>query len=288
MARNSLRRGTSFERTAESDSLGGFSFRDGTNSPASGDVGLPGKIDYGIYRLSIAETAVGLMQAAGLTALFTWVFYHSWLGMAAFPAVAVLILRDSRQNRCLKRRQRLGVQFMDLLLSVTAALQAGRSAENAFLDASGQMRSLHGEGSEIVRELEWIRQGLANRMPIEQLLTDLGRRSHVEEIQDFAEVFLIARRMGGNLRESIRRTAELTRRRLEVEQEIQGMLHSRQFEMKVMLAIPFLLYGYLQISSAGFFDALYHNPAGILIMTVCMGLYLAAAFLAGKVTQIRV
>ena len=39
------------------------------------------------------------------------------------------------------------------------------------------------------------------------------------------------------------------------------------------MLIPFLLYGYMQVSSKGFFDGLYHNPAGIAIMTVCLGLY---------------
>ena len=58
-------------------------------------------------------------------------------------------------------------------------------------------------------------------------------------------------------------------------------------EQKVMMLIPFLLYGYMQVSSKGFFDGLYHNPAGIAIMTVCLGLYLASCVLAEKIMDIR-
>ena len=54
------------------------------------------------------------------------------------------------------------------------------------------------------------------------------------------------------------------------------------------MLIPFLLYGYMQISSDGFFDILYHNAAGIAVMTLCLALYLGSCALSEKIMDIRV
>lgn len=246
------------------------------------------KTDYDRYVLSVWEILWCFIKSAGITGLFAWMFYRSWLGFLAFPAVVVLLAKREQKGSSRKRKERLCIQFKDTILSVTAAMQAGSSIENAFLEAETEMASLYGADSEMAEELGLIRSGLNNRIPLEKLLLNLGERSHVEEIRDFTEVFAIAKRQGGNLREIIRRTADLTSQRMEVEREIQTMLSSRKYEQKVMNLIPFILYGYMQLSSGGFFDVLYHNPAGIMIMTLCLILYLVSCLLAEKMLDIRI
>lgn len=103
-------------------------------------------------------------------------------------------------------------------------------------------------------------------MPLELLLADLGIRSGEPDIEDFAEVFSIAKRSGGNLNDIIRRSAAVTGEKIEVKQEIQTLLSSRRYEQKIMNMVPFLIMAYLQLTSRGFFDCLYFNAAGILIM----------------------
>ena len=193
----------------------------------------------------------------------------------------------TRQKNRLKRKERLSLQFKDTILMVTAGIQAGSSIENAFLDVEREIGVLYGQNSEMGQELALIRKGLTNRVALEQMLLDFGRRSGIEEIRDFTEVFATARHLGGNLKEMIQRTADLTGQRMETQRDIATMLASRKYEQKVMMLIPFLLYGYMQVSSKGFFDGLYHNPAGIAIMTVCLGLYLASCVLAEKIMDIR-
>lgn len=193
--------------------------------------------------------------------------------------------RQKEQNS--KRKERLSLQFKDTILMVTAGIQAGSSIENAFLDVEREIGVLYGQNSEMGQELALIRKGLTNRVALEQMLLDFGRRSGIEEIRDFTEVFATARHLGGNLKEMIQRTADLTGQRMETQRDIATMLASRKYEQKVMMLIPFLLYGYMQVSSKGFFDGLYHNPAGIAIMTVCLGLYLASCVLAEKIMDIR-
>ena len=245
------------------------------------------KTDYSKYRFSWQEYLLCFFKAFFATGAFTGMFYRSWLGMLAFPAVWKVLYGRDKKNRIQKRKERLSLQFKDTILMVTAGIQAGSSIENAFLDVEREIGVLYGQNSEMGQELALIRKGLTNRVALEQMLLDFGRRSGIEEIRDFTEVFATARHLGGNLKEMIQRTADLTGQRMETQRDIATMLASRKYEQKVMMLIPFLLYGYMQVSSKGFFDGLYHNPAGIAIMTVCFGLYLASCVLAEKIMDIR-
>ncbi len=245
------------------------------------------RTDYDCYRLSPKECLLCLSKGFLLTGAFSYMFYRSWLGMISLPIVAAWVFSRDKRNRRDSRKERLAVQFRDTILSVSANMQAGYSIENAFLEAEGEIRTLHGQHCEMALELAVLRKGLKNHIPLEQLLSGLGARSHIEEVRDFAECFAAAKHLGGNLREIIARTAELTGQRLEVEREIRTMLSSRKYEQKVMNLIPFLLYGYMKLSSKGFFDVLYYNTAGICIMTACLLLYLAALFLSEKIMDIH-
>lgn len=246
------------------------------------------KTEYNVYVFSWKETVLCALKGLAVTALFAYVFYHSWLGLLALPAVIYLEMRAERESRIRERKARLAVQFKDAVLTASSSMQAGRSVENAFLEAEREIRSLYGRDSEMARELSLIRKGLKNQLPLEQMLLSLGERSHVEEIRDFSEVFAVAKRLGGNLKEIIRRTAELTGQRMETDREIQTMLSAKKYEQKVMMLVPFFLFLYIQITSRGFFDILYHNAAGILVMTVCLALYLAACVMAKRLLDIRV
>lgn len=246
------------------------------------------KPDYDGYVFQAKELAVCLVKCAAVTAAVAYMFYQSWAGLLVFPAAAYFGIRRERKRKISARKERLAIQFKDAVLAVSACMQAGRSAENAFLETEGEIRSLYGKDSEMAGELALLRKGLKNQIPLEQMLLNLGERSHVEEIRDFTEAFAVAKRSGGNLREVIRRTAELTRQRMEAEREIATLLSAKKYEQKVMMLIPFLLFGYMQITSRGYFDILYHNAAGSAVMTVCLIIYLAACVLAEKLMDIRI
>ena len=171
------------------------------------------KTDYSKYRFSWQEYLLCFFKAFFAIGAFTGMFYRSWLGMLAFPAVWKVLYGRDKKNRIQKRKERLSLQFKDTILMVTAGIQAGSSIENAFLDVEREIGVLYGQNSEMGQELALIRKGLTNRVALEQMLLDFGRRSGIEEIRDFTEVFATARHLGGNLKEMIQRTADLTGQR---------------------------------------------------------------------------
>ena len=179
-------------------------------------------------------------------------------------------------------------EFKDCILSVAANLRAGYSVENAFLECGRDMISLYGEKGLIIRELYRVKKGLCNNVPLEQLLKELGERSCCANIREFGEVFSIAGKSGGNLPEIIKSTANLIGEEISVKQEIRTTVSGKLFEQKIMTVIPFIMMAYVEAGNPGFFNVLYHNPAGWAIMTVCLMLYLTAYKLAKKICAITV
>ena len=55
-----------------------------------------------------------------------------------------------------------------------------------------------------------------------------------------------------------------------------------------MNMVPFLIIFYIGSTSRGFFDVLYHNLIGVVIMTVCLGLYGIAYLLSKRIVEIEV
>ena len=150
------------------------------------------------------------------------------------------------------------------------------------------MIQLHGKNSVIDRELLKITKGLANNIVLEKMLYELGERSRNADIREFAQVFAVAKRSGGNMTETMAGTIELIGKRMEVENEIEVLISARRMEARIMEAVPFGIVFYIELTNRGFFAPLYHNPAGIFLMTVCMTAYIAAYLMTERIIEIEV
>ena len=74
----------------------------------------------------------------------------------------------------------------------------------------------------------------------------------------------------------------------ETDKEIQLMISAKKLEQKIMNMVPFLIIFYVSSTSKGFFDVLYHNLVGVVIMTVCLGFYAAAYLMSKRMVEIEV
>lgn len=243
--------------------------------------------DYSDYRFNIREWIVYCASGILTIGIIAYFFYQSVIAFLILLPSLPLFFKRKKQELAKKRRQELNIQFKDAVLSVSANQKAGYSVENAFRDAYRDMAMLYGRDSHICGELSYIGKGLDNNIVLERLLYDLGVRSHVPDILQFADVFLIAKRNGGNMTEILSETADTIEQKIAVDKEIQVLLSSKKMEQKIMNVVPFFIIFYISMTSKGFFDVLYHNPVGILIMTVCLAVYLTAYMISGKIVAIE-
>ena len=244
--------------------------------------------DYSEYRFQASERVLYAAEGLLLVAVIGYFFYRSWIACIGLVPVLVLFLREKKKELVKKQRQDLSVQFKDLILAVSANQKAGYSIENAFRESYRDMAMLYGEKGIICTELKHIIAGLDNNVVLEKLLYDLGMRSGLPDVVQFADVFMIAKRSGGSMTDILSKTATVIEQKTETDKEIQLMISAKKMEQKIMNMVPFLIIFYVGSTSKGFFDVLYHNLIGVIVMTVCLGFYMAAYLLSKRIVDIEV
>lgn len=243
---------------------------------------------YDEYRMTANEKIRYFAVIGVLALLISYLFYDSWYALFLLIPAEIVLIRRINRELLEKRRAELRIQFQDMIDSVSSSLSAGYSVENAFYEARKDMVRLYGLKSLIVSELDYFFSMLENGQPFENILSDFARRANVEDITDFSEIFVLAKRNGGDFKSIIGKTVKIMKEKDETEREIRVILSGRRYEQRIMCIIPFGIILYLRLSSGSFLKVLYHNPAGIIIMTACLLIYTASYVLSGKITDIKV
>ena len=244
--------------------------------------------DYQNYRLCKKEVLRYAIEGFVAAVCFLCFFYRMLLILPMGIAGAAFYCRWKKGLLCENRKHLLQQQFRDWINAASGHLQSGSSVENAFVRAGRELALLYEAETDIRREVQSMEHLLANNIPLEKILADLGERSGMEDIRNFADVFAVGKRSGGNLREMIENCCQIIAMKAEVEREIRTLLHGKMMEQKVMCLIPFGIICYISFSSPGYFDALYHTCAGICIMTGCLVSYLFSVWISLRIVHIEV
>lgn len=244
--------------------------------------------DYNIYTYTKKEWLRYFLQGAVIGGGIGYLFYSSPGGMLIASLYGFIYVHNMRKQLVQDRKWQLNLEFRDGLSSISAALNAGYSAENAFGQASMDLRLLYDQEALVVQEFEGIVRQIEMNKPLEEILKDFARRSGVEDINNFAEVFDTGKRTGGDLIRIIRSTENIIGGKIEVNREIVTLITAKKFESKIMNLIPFGIIFYLRAFSPGFLDPLYHNLPGIIFMTIILVLYYLVRTISAKIIRIEV
>ena len=204
-----------------------------------------------------------ILIAAGITALIAKLFYKSAVALLLFFPVYYFYRKYCVKKEQEERKRRLLREFKDCMEIIEGNLLAGYALENAFLDAGKELKELHGEGGLMQTELEIINRKVCMNQPLEIVFEEFAQRCGVEEIQNFSEVLSFAKRSGGNLVGIIQNTVRNISSKIQIEEEIQTMIAQKKLEQKVMNVMPLFLLFYLDITSPGYLNVLYHNVLGL-------------------------
>ena len=126
---------------------------------------------------------------------------------------------------------------------------------------------------------------LEMNVSLEELLSDFALRSGLEDVGSFCQVFLFAKRSGGDFIGIIHATANRISRKVDLQREIITDLAARRLESRVMNMVPMFMLLYLNLTSPGYFDLLYGNLSGVIIMSLCLLFYLLAYVWSERMLQ---
>lgn len=246
------------------------------------------KQNYDEYHFTGKEFLKYFLQSVLLCAIANYLFYKNvWVCIFMIP-VPVLFLKWKKKQLIRERRKKLNYQFKDALNALSVAVQAGYSIENAVSACTRDLERLYDRKTDIMEEFHYIESQQSVSVPVEELFLDLGERSQVEDIENFASVFYTAKRTGGDLGQIIQKVSRMLGDKIDVRKEIEATLAAKKSEQFIMSMMPAGIILYLQVTSPGFLNTLYGNPFGICAMTVCVGIYGTAYWLGKKIVDIEV
>lgn len=246
------------------------------------------KMNYDTYQFQWKEWVEYAAQCAGICIGINYLFYKSFWAFVFMVPIPFLFHKWKKRNYIRERKRQLNYQFKDALYSLNAALQAGYSMESAVICCIRDLEKLYPESADIVREFRGMETQMHISMPLETLFLDLAERSKLEDVENFAAVFVAAKRSGGDLSQIVQKTARMLTDKIEVKKEIEATVAAKKMEQVIMSAMPFGIIVYMQVTSPGFLQVLYGNIFGAITMSLCLGIYFLAYWMGCRIVDIEV
>lgn len=236
--------------------------------------GLVGLIFYG-----------GLFKNNGEATTLTYISNAVVFGLVGLIARKMFlpVIINFLKNR---RIQKLRTQFRDFLDSLSNSLSGGMNINDALLNAYEDLKLQYFDNAYIVLEVGEIIAGVQNNIPIEELLSDFGKRSSVTDIENFATVFATAYRTGGNMKSIVRRTTDIISEKMLISEEINTKLTSNKMQMQIMNVIPVFLVLTMRVSSSEF-AAGFSSVIGVICMTIGVSFFILSYKLGQKIMDIK-
>jgi tight adherence protein B len=182
----------------------------------------------------------------------------------------------------IRRMERFQRQLIDALSTMSNALKAGFSIQQAF-------ESVVQEGeSPISQEFGMFQQQLRVGMRFEEALSDLDRRMGSEDLTLMIQAIEIARQTGGNLTEVFDRIAETIRERQRIEGKIKSLTAQGKIQGRVVGAMPLVLGFTLYMLDKQMMMAFFKSYIGMMIVLLILLMLLCGGLFIRKIVNIDV
>lgn len=252
--------------------------------------GLGELIDYADYHMNFKEWITAVVSAGIIFGIMGYIFYEKSIIIMIMSGFGLLFPIWRRKQLLATRKHILNLQFKEAVQSLSASLAAGRSAESSFQEVAQDLKLLYPDpNTYILKEFDIINRRVENGEPLERAIEDFAQRSDVEDIMNFADVFVTCKRTGGSLVEVMKRTAEIISDKLEVQQDIKVLVSQKKFEAQILNVMPVGMVLLLKLTGGDYLNPLYDwNGVGPIVMTVCLVLLILSYLLGQKIMNIKV
>lgn len=217
-----------------------------------------------------------------------FLFYNSWKAALLVIPGTLAYVYEWKKEECKKKEMEFREQFSTAIQSMASSLKTGYSVENAIKETIQDLEKLYKKDSRIIYEFQRMAYMTDMNRPVEQALKEFAGRVRQTDVENFVTVFIMAKRTGGDSIEMIRSAVKDIREKIETESQIQMMLAAKKMEFRIMCMIPFGMIGYMRFSFPEFMKILYGNTVGVILMTICLGIYIAAYRTGRKIISIEV
>lgn len=243
--------------------------------------------DYNIYYLNFKDLFENGIKLFLISSLAVVAFYKNIFLIILCIPVSLIYLFFIKDKLIENRKKKLLSEFKDFLRTLKSFLDASYSIENGFYLSINEMSMIHGKESLFVNELIEICKKIKMNIPIEVIFKKFAEKTHVDEIVDFSDVLIIAKKNGGNVNKVIKNTMQIINDKIEIDTEIRTLTAEKQFEQSIMNILPFLIIIYMNITSSDFLSPLYKTFLGNIIMSAFLIVYIVAIKISKNILDIE-
>ena len=245
--------------------------------------------DYGIYILSKKEKLCFAATLFGIVCALSFLFYQNGLLLLSYP---LLYYRGSMlfaAHCCRKRKERLLTEFRDFLFCLSTAFSTGRHMSEAMQEAKLYLEEIYSADCLMAKETDAMLKTIRETGESEQkAFSQFAERSGLEDIQTFSEVYNACRETGGDLIQGVQKAAGILSEKIRLEGEIQSLFSQKKLEGRLIAAMPCMMLLMLLVMAPDYLENLYMTVAGRLIMTLALGLNVAALLWMERMTDVKI
>ncbi len=244
--------------------------------------------DYNYYKMTFINKIISILTAGCILFAIGYIFYQSYIISSLLALLSLKYPAIKTKNIIKKRKDKLLIQFKDLLHSLSSAVAAGKSLENAFKEALVDLKILYPEDdTDIIVELRIISVALDLNQPISAIFYNFADRSGLDDIKDFANVLKLIEGKSSDVITVILSSAKIINEKLEVKEEIETLLTSKKFEAKAMSLAPIMLMAMLTYTSPDYMAPVFTTIAGRIAVTIAVVIFVVCYFITDKIMDIK-
>lgn len=230
--------------------------------------------DYNKYFPDYKKLALWITVSSAIMLVVGYVFFEHLIG-CIFSLFVVPVLVKLQMSRDIKKNKELLLdRFKVFISSMNNSVRiASKPVEVAFHDALKEMVALYGEKDIFVKEMQHVSISLKNNNSrnISEEFMDFARRTHVQEIVDFAGIIEICRSKNTSaISKVINDTNTFISDMQEVKSEISAVISESYSEFVIIMLCPTAFILYMNITMGGMLDIMYTSFAGRLAMTATL------------------
>ena len=239
-------------------------------------------LDRAAWPLRATEFIVLQIGGAVAGALLGFVLFGRWwLGIVLVVGGAI-IPRLVLAQRVAKREAAFLSQLPDVLQLLSGSLQAGYGFMQAIDTVAKE--ATPPASTEFARVLAEARLG----MPVEDALNSMAERVGGDDFRWVVLAINIQRQVGGNLAALLTTVANTLREREMVRRQIKVLSAEGRLSAIILVALPFLLAGYISLVNPGYLQQLFHVTVGKIMILVGLVLMTIGIIWMRKIIKIDV
>jgi tight adherence protein B len=181
-----------------------------------------------------------------------------------------------------KRLIRMEEQLPDAMDLMGRALRVGNSLPNSIKMIADEM------SDPLATEFRVVFDEVNYGFSMHDALMNLANRVPLTDLRYFVLAVLIQRETGGNLAELLDNIAALIRARFKLMGTIRVLSAEGRLSAWVLTILPFALAGVISLINPGFLAVLWTDPAGTLLIWLCLIMMAVGIFWMRRIIRIRV